>query len=233
MTIGRSGSFSRLADRIPEDNGESLSSDTVSGESEHESIHSKFEDCIEPELTRLNNDIIQVDDPLETSWYLHPVHRSQSANIDLEQLERTRPLQASIIKTKMDGSLFPTPQEIISKTPIESFDLSLFRNAEDEMLSCRTLTALASPYQYKLAKLKMERLKLEEDRLLQKKALSELERIRGPSPRWYELKTPGFHVEVKKNNQVLASKGHYKKIMQYRHQLLHTLGRSKKVDYTI
>ena len=231
MTLRRSGSFSHLngsAYKMLQDNENNLNSESVNEDSDDVSIHSEFEDGPEPELSRLREDIIYVDDPLETSWYLHPVHQSQSTNVDLTHLERTSPLQASVIKSNMDGSLFPTPQEIIDKTPVESFDLSLFRNAEDDMLSCRTLTALTSPYQYKLAKLKMDRLKLEEDRLLHKKALSELERIRGPSPQWYELKTSGFHVEAKKNNQLLASKGHYKEIMDYRHQLVQTLERSKK-----
>ena len=192
-------------------------------------VSSEFEDDIELKLTKLKDDTIHVDDPLETSWYLNPVHRSGSSDINLTHLERTNPLQASVIKLEMNGSLFPHPQAVIDKTPIESFDLSLFRNAEAEMLSCRTLTALTSPYQYKLAKLKMERLKLEEDRLLHKKTVAELERIRGPSPRWYELKTSGFHVEAKKNNQHLASKGHYKEIMDYRHQLLQSLQRSSKL----
>ena len=130
----------------------------------------------------------------------------------------------------MEGSLYPAPQEEIDKTPIESFDVSLFRSAEDEMLSCRTLTALTSPYQYKLAKLRMQRLRIEEERLIQMKALAELERIRGPTPRWYEMKSSGFHVEAKKNNQLLASTGHYNEIMNYRHELLHTLERSQLTD---
>ena len=212
-----------------QDNDSNSNSDDASDESDNASFHREFEDGPKPELAKLKDSIIYVDNPLETSWYLNPVHQSRSTNIDLSHLERTSPLQASVMKANVEGSLFPTPQEIIDKTPIESFDISLFRSAEDEMLSCRTLTALTSPYQYKLAKLKMERLKLEEDRLLQKKALSELERIRGPSPRWYELKSSSFHVEAKKNNQLLASKGHYKEIMDYRHQLLETLDRSKKV----
>ena len=235
MTLRKSGSFGHLEGStskidLLQDKNNSSSSDSASEEElDNASIHSEFEDGPEPELRKLKDDIIYVDDPLETSWYLNPVHQSKNTNVDLSHLERTSPLQASVIKSNMEGSLFPTPQEIIDKTPIESFNLSLFRNAEDEMLSCRTITALASPYQYKLAKLKMERLKLEEDRLLQRKALSELERIRGPSPKWYKLKTSGFHVEAKKNNQLLASKGHYQEIMDYRHQLLRTLERSKKL----
>lgn len=43
---------------------------------------------------------------------------------------------------------------------------------------------VATPYQYELAKLKMERLRLEEQRLLKMKRENELERIRGPQPKW-------------------------------------------------
>lgn len=43
---------------------------------------------------------------------------------------------------------------------------------------------VATPFQYELAKLKMERLRLEEQRLLSLKRDSELERIRGPEPKW-------------------------------------------------
>lgn len=189
-----------------------------------------YNDSPEPELERLKEDTLYVDDPKETSWYINPVHRSQSQALDLELLATKRPLQASVLRSRMEGSLYPAPQEEIDKTPIESFDVSLFRSAEDEMLSCRTLTALTSPYQYKLAKLRMQRLRIEEERLIQMKALAELERIRGPTPRWYEMKSSGFHVEAKKNNQLLASTGHYNEIMNYRHELLHTLERSQLTD---
>lgn len=46
-------------------------------------------------------------------------------------------------------------------------------------------TVVATPYQYELARLKMERLRLEEQRLLTSKREHELERIRGPEPKWY------------------------------------------------
>lgn len=190
----------------------------------------EFDDRSEPELLRLKEDTLYIDNPEETAWYIHPVHRSQNTQVDLEVLARKSPLQASVLRSNLEGSIYPASQEVIDKIPIESFDVALFRNTEDEMLSCRTLTALTSPYQYKLAKLRMERLKLEEERLLQRKTLLELERIRGPSPRWYEMKTPAFHVEAKKNNQLLASKGHYKEIMDYRHELLSTLERSQMAD---
>ena len=202
-------------------------------EYDEDRLFDDFTEEPEPELHRLKEDTIYIDDPLETSWYLDPVHRPQSQTLDFHELMRKSPLQASVLKSNMEGDIYPTPEEDINKIPIESFDVSLFRNAEEEMLSCRTLTALTSPYQYKLAKLKMERLKLEEERLLHLKTLSELERIRGPTPRWYEMKTSGFHVEAKKNNQMLASKGNCQEIMTYRHELLEALDRSNIKDTKI
>lgn len=201
-----------------------------SSEPHYQADTDEFEDGPEPELTRLKEDTIYVADPEETAWYLNPPHLPQNPQLVLEQLCRKSPLQASVVRSAMEGSLYPVPQEVIDNTPIESFDVSLFRNAEEEMLSCRSLTALASPYQYKLAQLKMERLRIEEERLLQTKALSELERIRGPTPRWYEMKTRGFHIEAKKNNQLLASQGNYKEIMNYRHELLRTLEGFERTD---
>lgn len=57
--------------------------------------------------------------------------------------------------------------------------------------------------------------------------MDELERIRGPKPRWYELKTPEFHCEAKRNNDILSLSGHYEDIMEYRKQLLSCVGEEK------
>ena len=43
---------------------------------------------------------------------------------------------------------------------------------------------LSSPYQSELARLRMDRLRIEEEHLLEVKRQEELERIRGPSPKW-------------------------------------------------
>ena len=43
---------------------------------------------------------------------------------------------------------------------------------------------LSTPYQFDLAQLRMERLRLEEEHLLEVKRQEELERIRGPQPKW-------------------------------------------------
>ena len=43
---------------------------------------------------------------------------------------------------------------------------------------------VASPFEYELSKLRMERLRIEEQRILETKRQEELERIRGPVPKW-------------------------------------------------
>ncbi|XP_071800897.1 uncharacterized protein [Asterias amurensis] len=80
-------------------------------------------------------------------------------------------------------------------------------------------TVSVTPYQYELAQLKMERLRLEEQRMLESKRQEELERIRGPTPKWYELKTPQFTYEMHKNNKLWESKKDWQSLMDYREQL--------------
>ena len=43
---------------------------------------------------------------------------------------------------------------------------------------------LPSPYTCELARLRMERLRIEEEHLLELKRHEELEKIRGPKPKW-------------------------------------------------
>ncbi|XP_038078827.1 uncharacterized protein LOC119746106 [Patiria miniata] len=91
-------------------------------------------------------------------------------------------------------------------------------------------TVTASPYQYELAQLKMERLRLEEQRLLESKRQEELERIRGPTPKWYELKSPQFTYELHKNNKLLQSKKDWQNLMDYREQLTRSSQDFAKTD---
>ncbi|XP_071947321.1 uncharacterized protein [Antedon mediterranea] len=79
---------------------------------------------------------------------------------------------------------------------------------------------IVSPYRYELAKLRMERLRLEEDRILESKRQDELERIRGPQPKWYELKTPQFCYEAHKNNGLLKSQDEWQNLLDYRQSLI-------------
>ncbi|XP_078281560.1 uncharacterized protein LOC144608104 [Rhinoraja longicauda] len=60
-----------------------------------------------------------------------------------------------------------------------------------------------SPYQQELSQLRLQRLRVEEELLLELKRQQELERLRGPQLKWYEMKGPRFHYEAHKNNEVL------------------------------
>ncbi|KAE8592951.1 hypothetical protein XENTR_v10018925 [Xenopus tropicalis] len=77
----------------------------------------------------------------------------------------------------------------------------------------------ASPYQQELARLRLERLRVEEDLLLEIKRQQELERTRGPRPKWYEMKSSQFHYEARKNNEFLKSSKEYQSIYNYRQEL--------------
>ncbi|XP_075045890.1 uncharacterized protein LOC142106782 [Mixophyes fleayi] len=77
----------------------------------------------------------------------------------------------------------------------------------------------ASPYRQELTRLRLERLRVEEELLLEIKRRQELERTRGPRPKWYEMKSPQFHYEARKNNELLKSTKDYQSIYNYRHDL--------------
>lgn len=190
---------------------------------------SEFDDGSEEELIQLHSKNKSRDEFFNRSrstdsWFVSPVHRAPSPSIDIRKLAQKRPLEAAVLKSSIEGTIASDPNESIRKTPIRDFDLTVFRDAEDKMLSSRTLSALATPYQEDLARLRLDRLRLEEERLLKRKCLAELERIRGPKPKWYELKTSEFHREAKRNNDMLSLSGHYEDVLEYRNQLLSSLG---------
>lgn len=192
-----------------------------------------FDDGPEKELTRLMDSDVSnafLNSSANSDWFLKPVHLMEDPPVDLEKLSRKRPLTASILQSNAQGNITSDPSENIQRTPVDTFDMSLFRSAEEQMLSSRILSGLATPYQQELASLKVERLKLEEQRLLQRKCYEELERIRGPKPRWYELKTPDFCQEAKRNNEILSLHGHYNEIMEYRNELLDSLSETRLED---
>ncbi|XP_069803953.1 uncharacterized protein [Dendropsophus ebraccatus] len=77
----------------------------------------------------------------------------------------------------------------------------------------------ASPYQQELTRLRLERLRVEEELLLEIKRQQELERTRGPKPKWYEMKNSQFHYEARKNNELLKTSKDYQSIFNYRQDL--------------
>jgi len=46
-------------------------------------------------------------------------------------------------------------------------------------------TLVSSPYEVEMSRLRLEQLRLDEEQLLERKRQHELERIRGPQPKWY------------------------------------------------
>ncbi|KAM4703667.1 uncharacterized protein WCC33_012183 [Rhinophrynus dorsalis] len=77
----------------------------------------------------------------------------------------------------------------------------------------------SSPYQQELARLRLDRLRVEEELLLELKRQQELERTRGPRPKWYEMKNSQFHYEARKNNELLKGSKDYQSIYDYRREL--------------
>ncbi|XP_064628734.1 uncharacterized protein LOC135488178 [Lineus longissimus] len=91
---------------------------------------------------------------------------------------------------------------------------------------------LTTPYQHDLARLRMERLRIEEQQMLEVKRIQELERIRGPVPKWYELKTPDFHYEAHKNTELMKSSDCWQDLMDYRKDLMKASQEYKKTYLT-
>jgi len=79
----------------------------------------------------------------------------------------------------------------------------------------RLSSSASSPYRDYVNTLRLRSLRLEEERLLEIRRLQELERLRGPQPKWYELKTPQFHKEARKNNELLAAKRQWNELRDY------------------
>ncbi|XP_038629602.1 uncharacterized protein LOC119950837 isoform X1 [Scyliorhinus canicula] len=77
-----------------------------------------------------------------------------------------------------------------------------------------------SPYQQELSHLRLQRLRVEEELLLEIKRQQELERIRGPQPKWYEMKGSRFHYEAHKNNELLRNSNDWQSLFNYREDLL-------------
>uniref|UniRef100_H3BIR4 Uncharacterized protein n=1 Tax=Latimeria chalumnae TaxID=7897 RepID=H3BIR4_LATCH len=77
-----------------------------------------------------------------------------------------------------------------------------------------------SPYQQELAHLRLQRLRVEEELLLELKRQQELERTRGPKPKWYEMKGSQFHYEARKNNELLRTSKDWQSLFNYRQELL-------------
>jgi len=99
-----------------------------------------------------------------------------------------------------------------------NIELSFLRSYDE--LETRKNLVDNSPYQQALARLRLERLRVEEQYLLQLKRESELERIRGPKLKWYESKGPQFHYECNKNTNLHKNQQNLQETLEYRNGLL-------------
>ncbi|KAL4233197.1 hypothetical protein ACF0H5_007881 [Mactra antiquata] len=139
-----------------------------------------------------------------------------------EPLNKTAPpsMRTSRAKsaTKLGASVsFRTPDRSFKGT--QDFD-KLYLMSKEAPVTGSSSVSMSTPHQLILGKLRMERLKLEEARLLELKRLDELERIRGPKTKWYESCGPDFHYESKKNTQLIRSSNSYQDMLDYREDLL-------------
>ena len=99
-------------------------------------------------------------------------------------------------------------------------DIQDFKDAEVEAIQANAYSCSAkiSPYEAKLFELRRDKLKLEEALLLKTKCEQELERTRFPTPKWYEMKTKQFTVEMVKHNNFMRNEDDIDldKLMDYR-----------------
>ena len=163
----------------------------------------------------------------DENWFLNPIHRPGASSVPFSELVKKRPLTASVMKAAAEGTLARDYEEDISEISVDEFDMELFKETDlaihrNEM---KQSLGLRSPFELELAKLKREKLKLEEAYLLKLKCKAELEETRGPKPRWYELKTKQFTRELKKFNHLLSQSDNWKDLIEYRNELIEASGR--------
>ena len=126
------------------------------------------------------------------------------------------------------------PRTALSFEPAKRLESGCHGNGGGSLSKSSSLPIFPrSPYGVDLARLRLEGLKLEEERLLEMKRLEELERIRGPWPRWYELRTKQFHLEARRNNDLLRMSNEWQDLIDYSKVLMtssaSSLNRSRRL----
>lgn len=159
-------------------------------------------------ITTFKNFHSEFIDPRDSYWYIDPLHR----------ISTSRSLQLSDYDTQSYSDDFARYDEE-DEQQYNNY-LKMSRKFEKEALERATSTSL---YELELCRLRKEKLKLEESYLLKKKCELELERTRGPKPKWYELKTPQFTVEMERYNNIMSNRKWWNEIIDYRYQLNKTI----------
>ncbi|XP_078001521.1 uncharacterized protein LOC144454002 [Glandiceps talaboti] len=152
----------------------------------------------------------------------HDLYRTFSPPPSLKPTRSQSPPTSSRSRQRPRSAMSATDPKVRA-----SADYYCLKAAEPSLMRS---DVIASPYEYELAKLRMQKLRLEEEKLLELKRQVELERIRGPTPKWYEIKGPQFHYEAKKNNLLLKKKEEWQNLFDYRKELLASSREFAKLD---
>ncbi|XP_078415376.1 uncharacterized protein LOC144691188 [Cetorhinus maximus] len=163
-----------------------------------------------------------------------PINRQRSGSKKMTSNRLTR--SYSYRPGVLSSSFQLAPSQILDDssssfwTPY-SFTAPAVSSLSSQQISERFLQSLAdgdvrqslvemSPYQQELSNLRLQRLRVEEELLLELKRQQELERIRGPQPKWYEMKGSRFHYEAHKNSELLRNSKDWQSQFSYRDDLL-------------
>ncbi|BFZ09958.1 hypothetical protein BsWGS_12997 [Bradybaena similaris] len=178
-------------------------------------------------------------------WYLKPIHLTSPVYIPMttddmlatryfpvtlgeaKSLEMVNEIKPGRERSKSRSRTTGIRQRSLSATSERDKSRDHFRQLDNTFY----LTEIAphikkagisftSPFSEELSKLRMEKLRIEEKQYLEFKRQVELERIRGPKPKWYELKTPEFHYEASKNNELLRNSDKWDELLRYRENLV-------------
>ena len=136
------------------------------------------------QMGRSFNDVLT--EKSDYNWFLNPRNlESWNENSNIQAFRRDR-----------NGELLSIDDDIRD-----------FKMAEVKAIQANAYSRSAkiSPYEEKLFELRRNKLKLEEAFLLKTKCDQELERTRFPAPKWYELKTKQFTVEMTKHNNFMRN----------------------------
>lgn len=152
-------------------------------------------------------------------WFVDPIHRRTRVDVSPNS-------SADKVRTKDIAGEKLRYDNYETKSDFYDSSLDSFRRAEANSIRHKLRAELdqGTPYELELCRLRYEKLKLEEAYLLKLKCEAELERTRGPKPKWYELKTRAFTTEMEKYTNLMKRKNNWQELLDYRNQLQEMTG---------
>ncbi|GFN83265.1 hypothetical protein PoB_000977100 [Plakobranchus ocellatus] len=178
-------------------------------------------------------------------WYTKPIHISEKVRVpmdsedmlanryfpvtlgeskSLELLDDIRPGSSKGPRRSKCSKTVHRPRSAHAGDELKRLDEMYLLTAESPFIKTANVS-FTSPFNDELTKLRLEKLRLEELQYLELKRQAELERIRGPKPKWYELKSSEFHVEAGKNNELLRNSAQWDDLLRYRESLVDATNR--------